>query len=145
MMPPNHALQRTRPSRRGLQSMRPVGRVAELGSLGGTTPIVKASGFSASRTLGLTISIVSTAFGLLFAAFVFWDGPGNPHAMATASALSFGLFGLPTSIVGGILLSITSWFAPMSVAQWVGTVAFILCYFIQWQYVALRCFRRARV
>ena len=30
----NHALQRTRPSRLWLQSWRPVGRVAELGSFG---------------------------------------------------------------------------------------------------------------
>ena len=29
-LPPNQALQRTRRERRGLQSMRPVGRVAEL-------------------------------------------------------------------------------------------------------------------
>lgn len=112
--------------------------------LGGITHTVKVFGFSASRTLGVTISVVSTAFGLLFAAPLFLQGTADPHAMATFSALSFGLFGLPTSIVGGILLSITSWFAPMSVAQWVGTVAFILCYFIQWQYLALRCFRRAR-
>ena len=112
--------------------------------LGRITSTVRAFGFSASRTLGLTISVVSTALGLLFAAFVFLQGTADPHAMATASALSFGLFGLPTSIVGGILLSITSWVAPMSVAQWVGTVAFVLCYIIQWQYLALKCFRRAR-
>ena len=31
---PNHALQRTRPERRGLQSLRPVRRVGKLGSLG---------------------------------------------------------------------------------------------------------------
>jgi hypothetical protein len=112
--------------------------------LGRITHTVKVFGFSAWRTLGVTILVVSAVFGLLFAAFVFLGELDNPHAMATASALSFGLFGLPTSILGGILLSITSWFAPMSVAQWVGTVAFILCYFIQWQYLALRCFRRAR-
>jgi hypothetical protein len=105
---------------------------------------VKAFGFSASRTLGVTISVISTAFGLLFAAFVLLQGTADPHAMATASALSFGLFGLPTSIAGGILVAVTSWFAPMSVAQWVGIVAFTLCYIIQWQYVVRKCFRRAR-
>jgi hypothetical protein len=36
---PNHALQRTRRERRGLQTLRPAGRVAELGSLGGMTRI----------------------------------------------------------------------------------------------------------
>jgi hypothetical protein len=99
------------------------------------------------KILGLTISVLSAAFGLFFSTFIFSEPMCN--TTSTSALLTFGLFGFPTTLIPFAVGALMTWFGPGSwsayggIVHWVATIGMAMCYFIQWQYLAWKCFGRS--
>lgn len=74
----------------------------------------------------------------------------DPWAMSTTAAFTFGVLGFPTTLIFLVIGALMSWFGPSSwsthygIVHWVFTIGWILCYFVQWQYLAWKCFTKAK-
>jgi hypothetical protein len=97
------------------------------------------------KVLGIVISLLSASVGVVFASFVFSQRT-DPWAMSTTAMFTFGLFGLPSTLIFLLVGALMTWFGPSSwsshhgIVHWVSTIGWILCYFIQWQLLAWKCF-----
>ena len=102
------------------------------------------------KIIGIAISVLSIAWGIELALFFDLLHQTDPWAMSTTAYISFGLFGFPLTLtpigIGALMLWFgpSSWSAHASIIDWVITIGMVLCYFIQWQYLAWRCFRRSK-
>lgn len=109
---------------------------------------MKAFGTFGWRFLGVGVSVLSTAWGIMLASFVVSQRT-DPGAMSTTAMFTFGLFGLPSTLIFLVVGALMTWFGPSSwsshqgIVHWVSTIGWVLCYFIQWQYLAWKCFRRS--
>ena len=105
---------------------------------------------TAWKILGIAISVLSIAWGIELAFYFDLFYQTSPWAISTTAYISFGLFGLPTTIIPIAIGVVMSWLIPSSwssydtVIDWFITIGMVLSYLIQWQYLAWKCFRQSK-
>ncbi|MEA2733738.1 MAG: hypothetical protein QOE14_189 [Humisphaera sp.] len=94
------------------------------------------------RVAAGTIALISIAAGALFAFMTFESS--DPWAQWMTAVFTFGLFGLPTSMVGMVAGAIVLKGASEDVAHVLCAIFLAISYFAQWLLLSAALLRRSR-
>lgn len=103
------------------------------------------------RILAIAISALSILWGIWMAVHFDLLHQGDPWAMSTTAYITFGICGFPLTLIPFAIGGLMMWFGPQSwsahdgIIHWVSTIGMVLCYFIQWHYLAWKCFSKSMV
>ena len=94
------------------------------------------------RIVAASLCLGSLGFGWLFYSFAFQDQDPSGQIHFTASLLSFGLFGLPTTMVPVIVMGLLA--HVIGPNYHVAAHAVAMAYLLQWQLLAFGVFRKSQ-